>query len=181
MPWALPAPPSLVEEFAKMEQMMSCQSCGMPSTGPRFCRECGSRLLSQSRPSGRVSHAGRAESTTIALFTSSDISRGPAIRDGSVAVAIFGNITGNLTSQSFPPGETRITLSAIFGSAKLVVPPSVAVKVTGVSIFSGGKVRGKRLCSGIFNFHSYETPGYSQATRRLRIDATSIFGGLRIK
>jgi hypothetical protein len=164
-----------------MEQIMSCPSCGMPSTGPRFCRECGSRLLSQSRPHAQASHTGRDGPTTIALFNSSDISRGPGIRDGSVAVAIFGNITGNLTSQPFPPGETRITLSAIFGSAKLVVPPGLAIKVTGLSIFSGGKVKGRRLCGGIFNFHNYETPGYSQATRQLRIDATSIFGGLKIK
>jgi hypothetical protein len=167
-----------------MEQMMSCPSCGMPSTGPRFCRECGSRLLGGVRPPVQPARTARQGLKTLALFNSSDLrhlSDAAGKLDGTVAVAIFGTITGNLTSQTLPLGETKITLSTIFGSAKLVLAPGVAVKVTGLSLFSGVKIRGKHLCDGLFNSNGYETPGYSQASRRLHIEATTIFGDLKIK
>src|SRR5262249_53100342 len=124
---------------------------------------------------------GHAGSTTLALFNSSRLPVGPDRLHGSVAVAIFGNITGNLSSRLLPLGETRITLSTIFGSAKLVVPPGVASKVTGLSLFRGVKIRGRGICDGILKVNDYEPPGYAQAGRRLHVDATAIFGGLRIK
>jgi len=128
-----------------------------------------------------MDRSARPTSTTLALFNSIDLSHYAGVVDGHSAVAIFGNITGNLNAPSIPVGETRINVSAIFGSAKLKVPPDVAIKVTGLSVFSGVKVRGRRMCDGLFNFNGYETPGYSQAKRRLHINTAVIFGGLRIK
>jgi len=58
------------------------------------------------------------------------------------------------------------------------VPDDVAIRVTGVSIFGGIKVRGRELGKG-FGMNEYSTPGYAQSPRRLHIDATSIFGEVK--
>src|SRR5215467_8810070 len=128
-----------------MEQLISCPNCATPSTGPRFCRECGTRLLARATPPAQPHRTARQGSKTIALFNSNDLrelSNSAGTLDGTVAVAIFGSITGNLTSRALPLGETKITLSTIFGTARLALPPGVAVKVTGLSLFSGVKIRG---------------------------------------
>jgi lia operon protein LiaF len=99
--------------------------------------------------------------------------------DGHTAVSIFGSTRIDLTAASFPIGELRLTLISIFGVVEVFVPDDIAVRITGVSIFGGVNVRGRELSGGM-GTNQYETPGYAEASRRLHIDATSIFGGIKI-
>jgi predicted membrane protein len=117
--------------------------------------------------------------TTLDIFKSSSLSNQSDL-DGHTAVSIFGGTRIDLTAASFPVGELRLTLISIFAGIEISVPDDIAVRVTGVSIFGGIKVRGRELSHGIVAMNHYETPGYSGAARRLHIDATSIFGGVRI-
>jgi len=94
---------------------------------------------------------------------------------------VFGGTQVDLTAATFAAGETRINVISVFAGTEVFVPDDVAIRVTGVSIFGGVKVRGRELNNGIFGVNGYETPGYAQAVRRLHIDATSVFGGTKIK
>jgi predicted membrane protein len=100
---------------------------------------------------------------------------------GHTTVSVFGGTELDLTAVPLAAGETRINVISVFGGTEVFVPDDVAIRVTGVSNFCGVKVRGRQLNNGIFSVNSYETPGYAQAVRRLHIDATSVFGGAKIK
>jgi predicted membrane protein len=123
----------------------------------------------------------RGGATTLGVFNSAVLTNDNRDLDGSSAVAVFGGVTVDLRATPLPPGETRITVVAIFGGAEIFVPEDVAVRVTGVTVFGGVKVRGKDARGGIFSLSEYQSPGYHQAARRLHIDATTVFGGAEVK
>jgi predicted membrane protein len=118
--------------------------------------------------------------TTLNLFHSSSLSNETDL-NGHTSVTVFGGTRIDLTAVPIPIGETRINVVSIFGNADIRIPDDVAVRVSGVTILGGVKVRGRELSNGGFGVNHYQSPDYSSATRRLHIDATSIFSGVRIK
>ncbi len=164
---------------------MFCPRCGVEGGAAKFCRSCGTNLtvvsnvLEGGEPSRQrtIALGGR---TTLNLFQSSSLSNERDL-NGHTAVSVFGGTRIDLTAAPPGPGETRINVISVFGGTEVFVPDDVAVRVTGVTIFGGVKVRGRELSNGIFGVNEYETPGYAQATRRLHIDAISIFSGVKIK
>ena len=164
---------------------MFCPKCGAEAGTSRFCRSCGtnlaivSDLLEEGDPSAlRTSAPGSR--TTLSLFHSAYLSSERDL-NGHTAVAVFGGTQIDLAAAQLPVGETRINVVSIFGGTDILVPDDVAVRITGISIFGGVNVRGRDLSSGIFTVNQYESPGYAVAARRLHIDATSIFGGAKIR
>lgn len=164
---------------------MFCPKCGAEAGTAKFCRSCGTNLtvvsnvLEAGEPS-RLRTVALAGRTTLNLFHSSRLSNKTDL-NGHTAVSVFGGTRIDLTAAPVGVGETRISVISVFGGTEIFVPGDVAIRVTGVSIFGGVKVRGRELSNGIFGVNQYETPGYAQATRRLHIDATSIFSGVKIK
>ncbi len=164
---------------------MFCPKCGSDSGDAKFCRACGTNLkvvsnvLEGRGPSGlrNLAVGGR---TTLNLFHASRLT-GEMELNGHTSVSVFGTTRIDLVTAQLEPGETRINLISVFGTTQVSVPDDVAVRVTGVSIFGGVKVRGRELSNGMFGTDEYETPGYAQATRRLHIDASSIFSVIQIK
>jgi predicted membrane protein len=164
---------------------MFCPKCGANSGDAQFCRGCGTNLTIVSdvlagRDTSRLRSMWLGRRTTLNLFHSSRLSNEMEI-NGHTAVAVFGATRIDLTTARLDPGETRVNVISVFGETQVSVPDDVAVRVTGVSIFGGVKVLGRELSNWIFRANHYETPGYAQATRRLHIDATSIFSGVKIK
>lgn len=162
---------------------MFCPKCGSEASTARFCRSCGtnvtvvSNVLEEGEPSRTVGLVGK---TTLNLFHSSSLSNERDL-NGHTAVSVFGGTRIDLTAAPIGVGETRISVISVFGGAEVFVPEDIAVRVTGVTIFGGVKVRGRELSNGVFGVNQYETPGYAAASRRLHIDATSIFSGVKIK
>ena len=164
---------------------MFCPKCGAEAGSAKFCRTCGTNLTivsnvlgeSEPLPLRTVAPGGR---TTLNLFHSSSLSNEMDL-NGHTAVSVFGGTRIDLRAAPVGVGETRISVISVFGGTDIFVPDDVAVRVTGVTIFGGVKVRGRELSNGIFGITDFETPGYAQATRRLHIDATSIFSGVKIK
>jgi predicted membrane protein len=118
--------------------------------------------------------------STFSLFHPSYVSN---LRDlnGHTAVSVFGATELDLAAAPLALGETRINVISVFGGTDILVPDDVAVRVTGISMFGGVNVRGREISNGIFSVNQYESPGYAAAPRRLHIDATSIFGGTKIR
>jgi predicted membrane protein len=160
---------------------MFCPKCGAESGPTRFCRSCGTNLTIVSDVLDGNAERGLSlgRKTTLNIFQSSSLSNQSDL-DGHHAVSIFGSTRIDLTAASLGIGELRLTVISIFGAIEVLVPDDTAVRVTGISVFGGVNVRGRELNKGIIGVNHYETPGYSSATRRLHIDATSIFGGVKI-
>jgi predicted membrane protein len=164
---------------------MFCPKCGVEAGDAKFCRSCGTNLtivsnVLEGREPSRMQNMALGGRTTLNLFHSSSLSNERDL-NGHTAVSVFGGTRIDLTAAPIGAGETRLSVISVFGGTEVFVPDDVAVRVTGVSVFGGVKVRGRELRNGIISLNQYETPGYAQATRRLHIDATSIFGGVKIK
>lgn len=164
---------------------MFCPKCGAEGGASKFCRSCGtnlgivSDLLGEAGPSA-IHTAPMGNRTTLSLFHSSYLSNHRDL-NGHTAVAVFGATEIDLAAAPLALGETRVNVVSIFGGTDIVVPDDVAIRVTGFSMFGGVNVRGREVSSGIVSVNQYESPGYSSASRRLHIDATSIFGGVKIR
>jgi predicted membrane protein len=164
---------------------MFCPKCGAEAGTSKFCRSCGtnlgivSDLLGEAGPSA-MHTSPMGNRTTLSLFHSSYLSSERDL-NGHTAVAVFGATEIDLAAAPLAVGETRINIVSIFGGTDILVPDDVAIRVTGFSMFGGVNVRGREVSSGIVSVNQYESPGYSAASRRLHIDATSIFGGVKIR
>lgn len=166
--------------------MIFCPKCGSQSESGTFCRLCGTNLALVSdaltepdAPSRFV--ATRDGGTTLGLFRTPMVSNFDRDLDGHSACSIFGGVTIDVSASVLREGETSISAIAIFGSTEVLVPDDIAIRVTGVSIFGGVKVRGRQLGNGFFSVNDYSTPGYAGSLRRLHIDATAIFGEVKIR
>ena len=139
--------------------LMFCPKCGAQSEGGRFCRSCGTDLMAVSdalAASGQPHAVSIRGGTTVGIFHSPTLTN--ADRD----------LNGHSTA-------------SIFGSVEIFALENVGVRVTGISLFSGVKVRGDEISNGLFSGHEYVSPGYAQAERRLHIDLTSIFSGVKLR
>ena len=159
---------------------MFCPKCGAESGQTRFCRSCGTNLtvVSNVLDQGGVRSIAIGKKTTVNIFQNSSLSNIVDL-DGHTALSIFGTTRIDLTAAPLSLGELRLTLISIFGIIEVLVPEDIAVRITGFSIFGGANVRGRELSSGM-GTNQYVTPGYAEAPRRLHIDATSIFGGIKV-
>jgi hypothetical protein len=164
---------------------MFCPKCGAQSEGERFCRSCGTNLVAVSDAlavSGQSQGVGtRGGGTTLGLFHSPTLTNADRDLNGHSTASIFGSVTIDLTASELPFGETHLHVYSIFGSAEVFVLGDVGIRITGISLFSGVKVRGGEISNGLFSGHEYVSPGYAQAARRLHIDLTSIFSGVKLR
>lgn len=84
--------------------------------------------------------------------------------------AVFGSIVLDLTDAKMPE-ESVAKVSALFGSAKIIVPDDVVVEVSSSSIFGGVENKHKEVGKS----------KDKKATKTLYVDATAVFGGVEIK
>ena len=165
---------------------MFCPKCGTQTESGNYCRSCGANLTRVAKvisdpELSRSYTAKRGGGTSLGIFSPTVVTNEGRDLDGHNAGSVFGSVVVDLTQTPLAAGETRISLFAVFGSADVIVPDDVAVRITGVTIFGGIKMRGKDVGNGLFSVNDYTPPGYHQATRRLHIDATTVFGGVKIK
>ena len=164
---------------------MFCPKCGAQAEDAgRFCRSCGTNLVAVSdalAASGQSHSVAIRGGTTLGLFHSPTLTNADRDLNGHSTASIFGSVTIDLTASELPFGETHLHVFSIFGSVEVFVLENIGVRITGISLFSGVKVRGKEIGNGLFSGHEYVSPGYAQAERRLHIDLTSIFSGVKLR
>ena len=169
-----------------MEPVEFCPKCGVRTEGSRFCRTCGTNLemISQviSRPADErglvTAQSGRS---TVRVFSGGAVSNSRQQLDGHSTVAVFGGVEIDLTAAPLPAGETKINIVSVFGGTDILVPEDAGIRITGITLFGGFQVGKKDSFGGLFHVNDYRSPGYEQKTRRVHIDATSIFGGFEVK
>lgn len=164
---------------------MFCPKCGSQSESGKFCRSCGTNLtrvealIREPGQRGAISTKGDV-AATVGLFFGASVSNKNRQLNGLNAGAIFGSVEVDLTANTLPDGETKISIFSIFGSAEVLVPDDVGIRITGFACFVGATVRGQELSKGVFSTFDYVSDNYDQASRRLHIDASSVFAGLEI-
>jgi|SRR6185295_7712909 len=163
---------------------MFCPKCGIEAGNTRFCRTCGTNLTVVSNILDEGDHAATTRvlnlesKKTIDVFKSSTISNNVDL-NGHTAITVFGNTKIDLTAAPLGPGETQINVVAVFSDTEIFVPDDVEVRVTGFALFGGISHRSRELAAGIGTVND-KTQGFNQVTRRLHVNATSIFSVVKI-
>ncbi len=92
----------------------------------------------------------------------------------------FGQLHLDLRGVQFPEGTTEITVASAFGSAEVRVPRDVPVRIEGTTLFGSSKVRGQEV-GGFGVDTSRSDAGYANASRRLLIRVTTLFGSTEVQ
>ena len=76
----------------------------------------------------------------LAIFSSTSQAAFAPEWSEEAAIAVFGSVTLDLTLHP-PMADAALTVAAIFGSAKVIVPPGSRVITKGIALFGGSKVK----------------------------------------
>lgn len=104
--------------------------------------------------------------------------RSHAFRGGSVSV-VFGDIHIDLSACAVADGSHTLKLSGVFGDVKVRLPRDVPVRVSANTLFGDVSVNEQKR-TGVSPSLLHEEPLYSQASRRLWIDAAQVFGDVEV-
>ncbi|TLN05713.1 hypothetical protein FDZ74_13400 [bacterium] len=82
---------------------------------------------------------------------------------------IVGDLDMDLTSAELPVGETTLRVVGFVGDLNFILPAATAISMSAGAIAVDAKIDGRKQ-EAVFSPVHYETPGYAQAERRLRLD-----------
>jgi predicted membrane protein len=163
---------------------MFCPKCGHSEYG-KFCRICGTNLALVSdaitEPSASQVGIPSGGGITLAFFGPAAVANDSRNISHHRAIAVFGEVTFDLTAAPLPAGETTISAYTLFGSINILVPDDVGLRVTGLTACSDIKVRGEAARNNFFDADEYRSPNYQEAARRLHIEVASLFAGIKIR
>ncbi len=95
---------------------------------------------------------------------------------GPMQIETFiGEVRLDLTQATFPDGETPIHVSTAIGEVRVLLPADVAASVRATSMLGDSEALG-RTSGAFLGDARAETDGYSEATRRIRVEAQSLIG-----
>lgn len=163
---------------------MFCPKCGVEAGNTKFCRTCGTNLNVVSNILDEDEHAATTRVLNLESKKTIDVLRSSTITNnvdlnGHTAISVFGNTKIDLTAAPLGPGETRIDIVSVFSDTEIFVPEDVEVRVTGFALFGGISHQGRELAAGIGTVN-HKTQGFNQVTRRLHVNATSIFAVVKV-
>jgi len=95
---------------------------------------------------------------------------------------VFGSLTVDLRGLDLPDGETDLELSVVFGSIELRLPEdeSIGVRVQASTVFGSTQFPDRAESSGIAADRTYTSANFDDATRRIDIEVSSVFGSAEI-
>lgn len=93
---------------------------------------------------------------------------------------IIGDLDMDLTAVELPVGETSLHMVGFVGDLNFILPQSMAVSMTAGAVAVDAKIDGRKQ-EGVFTPVHYETPGYAQAERRLRLDISMFVADIDLR
>jgi lia operon protein LiaF len=71
-------------------------------------------------------------------------------------------------------------VSGVFGNSLVILPAGLAYAVEASTLFGTVRV-GDQKSEGIGRSSKYESPDYSNASRKLKIDVSGVFGDVEVR
>ena len=102
----------------------------------------------------------------------------PAFRGGAVST-VFGDLVLDLSPGGLADGDHRLTMSGVFGDARLVLPRGAAVEVTAHTL-AGDLAVLDQTREGFSVSLQYTTPGFDTASKRLHVSISQVFGDIHV-
>lgn len=99
---------------------------------------------------------------------------------GGKLSSVLGDVELDLTAAEFAPGEQLVKMDTVLGKIAVVLPAGAAYAIAGDSVL-GKVVAGGQYRSGFFPSMEYATPGFKDAPRRIRIDASTVLGEVLVQ
>jgi predicted membrane protein len=99
-------------------------------------------------------------------------------KGGSIST-VFGSSSLDLYSAKFADGEHELRIHGVFGESRLILPKDAAVAISANTVMGDLIIFGQHK-GGISSDIQHMTPGFAQASSRLRISITRIFGSIRV-
>ncbi len=113
------------------------------------------------------------------VFGDTDFSLSSAAFRGGFISKIFGNARVNLSACKPAEGEQDLRISSVFGDAEVLLPRNEACAVHASTLFGSLAVQGQQR-DGFSSTLTYESPGFAEASRKLRIHVSQVFGNIRV-
>jgi hypothetical protein len=127
---------------------------------------------------GRTDHGESLESSNV--FGDVDIQvTSPAFTGGS-ATTVFGDVSVDCRQGGLADGEHKLTVSGVFGDARVIVPPGIALDITAHTLLGDASVLDQKR-GGISASVRYATPGFESAPKRLRLSVSQVFGDIDVR
>ena len=102
----------------------------------------------------------------------------PAFRGGTVST-VFGDLVVDLSPGGLADGDHQLTMSGVFGDARLMLPRGAAVEVTAHSL-AGDLAVLDQTREGFSVSLTYATPGFDTASKRLHVTISQVFGDIHV-
>ncbi len=99
--------------------------------------------------------------------------------NGAGITHVFGDIKINLSKTQMADGESFVNASTIFGDVDVLVSNDIDFHID-ASCVLGDIVALDKKHDGLFQSASDQTPGFTTATNKLRLNISTIFGDIRI-
>jgi predicted membrane protein len=92
---------------------------------------------------------------------------------------IFGDIFIDLSNIDFSEGTRHVTVSGVFGSLRIKLPPNIGAKFSGSTIAGTVKFLDEKKDGVLINLNS-QTTDYDSSNKKLYIRASLIFGDMKV-
>ena len=99
---------------------------------------------------------------------------------GGFVSTVFGDTELDLSGGMLADGEQELKLSGVFGDATVTVPRDSAFALHAHAVFGDVRAKDQRR-TGIGSTLIYETPGYAAAQKKLKIQASQVFGDITVR
>ena len=99
---------------------------------------------------------------------------------GGSASTLFGDVRLDLSKCVIADGSHHLRVNGVFGSSTIILPKNTAYIISGSSFFGNLTVLGQQK-QGISTKLQTASPSYNEATNRLIISVSQIFGDARVE
>lgn len=99
--------------------------------------------------------------------------------NGAGITHVFGDVKVNLSRTQLDSGENFFNISTILGNVDILLSKDIHFHIDGSCVF-GDIVALDKKHDGLFQSVRDQTDGYDQASSKLRINVSTIFGNIKV-